>query len=99
MDQYSIIALCNFVYKVLNKVPANGLKQVIPDLIWAPQTAFFREIIIFEIILLAHEMLMKYSRKKGKKIFASSWTCKAFDKVRWSFVINTLVKMNFPDSW
>lgn len=41
-DQFRPISLCNFLYKVITKILANRLKQVIPSLVRPTQTTFIK---------------------------------------------------------
>lgn len=100
LDQFRPVALCNFVYKVITKILENILKHVISDLISIPHTAFLKEISIGENIILTREMLGKiYTNRRSKDLCLKVDICIAFDKVRWSFILSTLAKMNFSDSW
>lgn len=53
LDQCRPISLCNFTYKVITKVLANKMKQVIQKMISLPQTAFMKDSNIGENIILA----------------------------------------------
>lgn len=97
MKNYRPISLCNVLYKVISKILANRLKGILPNLIILNQSAFIIERLLMENVLLATEIVKDYnndslSSRGDMKIDIS----KAFDSVKWSFLLNTLSAMNFP---
>ncbi|KAK1321937.1 hypothetical protein QJS10_CPA03g01597 [Acorus calamus] len=83
LDGYRPISLCNTLYKILTKIMASRLQEVLPHIVSLHQTAFIQGRSIHHNILLAHE-LVNYLGKGGK-----SRACvkidlrKTFDSVRW----------------
>lgn len=97
MNDYRPISCCNVLYKVISKLIANRLKLVLPKFIAGNQSAFVKDRLLIENLLLATELVKDYhkdtiSGRCAIKIDIS----KAFDSVQWSFVTNVLIAMNFP---
>ncbi|KAG7533510.1 Reverse transcriptase zinc-binding domain [Arabidopsis thaliana x Arabidopsis arenosa] len=97
MKDYRPISCCNVIYKVISKIIANRLKELLPKFIATNQSAFVKDRLLMENILLATEVVKDYhkdtiSPRCAMKIDIS----KAFDSVQWDFLLNVLEAMNFP---
>ena len=66
VNQFRPIRLCNVLYKVISKLLANRLKQVLNKLIFPWQTAFIPGRKIQENTFLAQEIVHAMNKKKGK---------------------------------
>lgn len=86
------------IYKLISKVVANRLKGILPHVISLPQSAFVPDRLITINILVAHEIIHFLRKKRmGKEGFMSLKLdmCKTYDRVSWSFLEFTMVKMCF----
>ncbi|KAG7578526.1 Reverse transcriptase domain [Arabidopsis thaliana x Arabidopsis arenosa] len=100
MKDYRPISCCNVLYKVISKILANRLKELLPEIILSNQTAFVKDRLLMENVLLASELVKDYHKEDisprcAMKIDIS----KAFDSVQWSFLLNTLQALNFPEKF
>jgi len=96
MKDYRPISCCNVIYKVISKIIANRLKLLLPNFIASNQSAFVKDRLLIENLLLATELVKDYhkdtiSARCAIKVDIS----KAFDSVQCSILQNTLSAMNF----
>ena len=101
MSEFRPISLCNVIYKIISKVLANRLKQVLPQIISFIQSAFVPGLLITDNVLVAYKTLhTMHARKKGKKGVALKLDIsKAYDRVEWHFLQSIMEKMGFPAGW
>ncbi|XP_030487638.2 uncharacterized protein LOC115704575 [Cannabis sativa] len=94
------ISLCNVLYKIISKVVANRLKEVLPQLISEYQSAFIPGHLISDNIMISYEVMHYLKRKRhGKEGFMALKLdfSKAYDRVEWSFIEAMMKKMGFHD--
>ncbi|KAL1220384.1 Secreted RxLR effector protein 78 [Cardamine amara subsp. amara] len=100
MKDYQPISCCNVIYKVISKILANRLKQVLPKFISPNQSAFVKGHLLMENVLLPSELVKNYDKdtilgRCAVKIDIS----KAFDSVQWPFLLSTLKVLGFPEKY
>lgn len=96
MKDYRLISCCNVVYKVISKLLANRMKGLLPLFISLNQSAFVKDRLLMENVLLASELVKNYhndsvTERCAMKIDVS----KAFDSVQWSFMLTVMAALNF----
>lgn len=96
------IALCNVLYKVIEKVLANRLKSILPGIITDNQSAFVPGRSITDNMLLAFELLhyMKQKKKGAEGVVALKLdVSKAYDRVDWGFLMHQMKQLGFDNKW
>ena len=95
------ISLCNVIYKTISKILANRLKQMLPKLISPWQAGFVPERLIQDNSIIAHELIHSMKKKKGKGGYIALKIDmeKAFDKMKWGFLIEVMQCFGFSDKW
>lgn len=102
VNHFRPISLCNNSYKILSKLMANRLKPLLPNLISMHQNAFVPGRQIQDNILLAHEAFHYLRLKSSRKSFELGLKLdmnKAYDRVEWDFLEDTLRKFGFDNRW
>jgi len=100
MKDYMPISCCNVLYKVISKILANRLKTILPKFISANQSAFVKERLLMENLLLATEIIKDYHKDTVSSRCAMNIDIfKAFDSVQWSFLLNTLKALDIPEKY
>ncbi|GMJ00023.1 hypothetical protein HRI_003671500 [Hibiscus trionum] len=99
ISQFQPIGLCTVVYKILSKVVVNRLKPFLPDWITENQTSFVPGRSITDNIVIAQEIIHSMRTRKGKMGWFDIKVDleKAYDRLEWSFIDDTLSDIGVPD--
>ena len=85
------------VYKVVSKLLASRLLPVLVEIISPHQSAFMPDRLLGENVLLATDLVQGYNRQDSEaKAMLKVDLKKAFDSVRWDFVLAALRALDIP---
>ncbi|CAJ2644440.1 unnamed protein product [Trifolium pratense] len=99
LSDFRPISLVGSLYKILAKVLANRLRQVIGSVISESQTAFVKNRQILDGILIANEVVDEARKfKKDLLLFKVDFE-KAYDSVDWGYLDAVMGRMAFPNLW
>jgi hypothetical protein len=89
----------NRVYKILSKVHANHLRQVLSSVIYEAQSTFVKGRQFLDGILIANELVDDARQLKKELVLFKVGFEKACDFVDWAYLDAIMGKMNFPFKW
>lgn len=94
------ISLCNVSFKVVNKVLVNRLKQLLPAVVSPTQSSFIPGRHITDNIVVCQEMIHTLRNKRGKhgEMILKVDLEKAYDRLEWQFIRETLVDVGLPST-
>ena len=90
------------LYKIFSKVLASRLKKISPCIITEYQSAFAKNRMITDNILVAFESLhymQNISSGKTNYMAVKLDISKAYDHVEWVYLENIMRKMGFSEKW
>ncbi|GKE11910.1 RNA-directed DNA polymerase, eukaryota, partial [Tanacetum coccineum] len=90
VNDFRPISLIGCVYKVITKVLANRLATVISDLVSETQSAFVANRQILDGPFILNEVLNWCKRKRKQAMFFKVDFAKAYDSVRWDYLLDIL---------
>lgn len=92
------ISLCNVIYKVVTKILANRIKPFLPYIISPNQYSFISGRSTIDNAIILQEVVHSMNHMTGKKRFmvVKLDLAKAYDKMEWSFIKDSLEILNFP---
>ncbi|XP_010424324.1 PREDICTED: uncharacterized protein LOC104709399 [Camelina sativa] len=101
ISQFRPISLCNVLFKVITKTMVLRLKEVMPQLTGPTQSSFIPGRLSADNIVVVQEAVHSMRRKQSRK----GWMLlkldleKAYDRVRWDFLEDTLHVAGFSSTW
>lgn len=97
--EYRPICLVGSLLKILSKLLAGRLKEVIWNLISAKQSAFIKDRNILDVILMVNEVMDMAKREGLKCLVLKVDFEKAYDCVNWDFLRYAMKRMGFEKKW
>jgi ribonuclease HI/exonuclease III len=98
-SRFRPISLCNTSYKILTKVIANRLKNILPSIVPENQGGFIKGRHIADNIILVQEALHSSLGRKEKGMIIKLDLANAFDKVNHNFLFAVMKKFGFDDNF
>lgn len=96
ISDFRPISLIGCQYKIIAKVIANRLSQVISSIVSESQTAYIKGRQIIDGPLIVNEIVSWAKKKRKKKIlFFEVDFEKGFDSLSWSFLDSIMMQMGF----
>ncbi|GJV22275.1 RNA-directed DNA polymerase, eukaryota, reverse transcriptase zinc-binding domain protein, partial [Tanacetum coccineum] len=99
VKEFRPISLIGSVYKIVAKILANRLVMVSGDLVSDTQSAFVKDRQILDGPFILNEVVQWCKKKRKQTMIFKVDFEKAYDSVRWDFVVAILKKFGFGDKW
>jgi hypothetical protein len=99
LNDFRPISLVGSLYKILAKVLANRLRQVVGSVVSEVQSAFVKEGQILDGILIANEVVDDARKDHKDLVFFKVDFEKAYDSVDWRYLDDVMRCMAFPALW
>lgn len=98
MRNFRPIGLCNTSYKLVTKIIVARIKPFLPLIIGPTQSSFLAGRRAADNAIIVQEYLNHFRKMKGKKgsMIIKIDLEKAFDRLEWSFIRDSLFYFNFP---
>ena len=100
-NHFKPISLCNVCYKIIAKSLANRIKPLLNKIVSPLQGEFAPRRLINDNILLAHEIMHSFKKKKGKSGYMAVRLDmeKDYDRFEWDSIRVIISKTGFHPKW
>jgi mannosylglycoprotein endo-beta-mannosidase len=96
---YRPVSLMHSAAKVLCKLLANRLAPELSNLVSSGQSAFIKGRSIQDNFLYVRNVIKKAHKRKAPLLFLKLDIAKAFDSLKWGFLLQVLSQMGFGQRW
>jgi len=96
---YRPISLIHAIAKIISKLLALRLAPLINELISPCQSAFIKKRSIHDNFLYVRNLTRKFHRTKSPALLWKLDISKAFDSVRWDYLLSLMQRRGFPMRW
>jgi hypothetical protein len=93
------MCLLNVSFKIFTKVATIRLNDVADHVVRLSWTVFMQGCNILDGVVILHETVYELHRKKLNGVILKFYIEKAYDKVKWSFLQQTLRMNGFSEEW
>ncbi|XP_077222164.1 uncharacterized protein LOC143856008 [Tasmannia lanceolata] len=99
-NHFRPISLCNFFYKIIIKLMASRLSKVLNRIVSPNQSAFIKDRLIQDNILLSHDLCHNFHKASNPKALCIKIDLKkAYDYVIHEALLGFMRKIGFPNLW
>lgn len=100
IDQFRLIALVNFKYKIISNILADQLSKVLPHVISKEKKGFIGGRNIQDCISLTSEVAnLPHKKTLGGNIMLKVDIAKEFDSLSWNFLLKVLHQFGFNEKF
>nr|XP_016440054.1 PREDICTED: uncharacterized protein LOC107765869 [Nicotiana tabacum] len=100
VKEYRPIAGCSVLYKIIAKILASRMQQMIADVICQAHAGFIPGRKIADNIILINELVKSYTRKQvSHRCTIKIDLQKAYDSVEWPFLEQVMFELGFPSQF
>ncbi|XP_031474554.1 uncharacterized protein LOC116246820 isoform X2 [Nymphaea colorata] len=99
MDKFRPISLCNSILKFLTHIMVLRMRPILSRILHRNQAAFLMGHSIQDSFLLSQEVVHSLAHSKAKAACVKIDLSKAYDRVNWRFLENSLKLLGFCSNW
>jgi hypothetical protein len=98
VDQFRPVAMANFKFKIITKIIADRLAQVLPSIISKEQRGFVNGRQMKDCVCLTSEAInLLHNKSYGGNLALKIDISKAFDTLHWDFLLKVLKSFGFNE--
>ncbi|XP_057810311.1 uncharacterized protein LOC131024792 [Salvia miltiorrhiza] len=99
IEEFRPISLISSLYKIIAKILARRLKEVMGSIISDNQSAFICGRFILDGVVILNELINEAKKKRLGRIFFKIDFAKAYDSIEWDFIDAMMELLNFDPQW
>ena len=99
LSEYRPISLTSSIAKIISKILATRLSSCLDSLVSRNQSAFIKRRSIHDNFLYTQNLIKALHKANSPSLFLKLDIAKAFDTVRWDYLLEVLERMGFGPRW